>query len=107
VGNRRILENLERIDAQRYPQRFIVRMPVIPGLNDGEDNLRALGAFCLTLTRLEEIQLLPYHRLGMETYNTLSRSYPLAQLTSGSEDELRTKATLLKAMGLKARVGSY
>ncbi|MDJ0784111.1 MAG: glycyl-radical enzyme activating protein [Desulfosarcinaceae bacterium] len=107
VGNRRILENLARIDAQQRPQRLIVRMPVIPGLNDGEENLRAVGEFCRKLTRVAEIQLLPYHRLGMETYNTLCRPYPLAQLASGSEDELRRKAAILEEIGLTARVGSF
>jgi pyruvate formate lyase activating enzyme len=107
AGNRRILANLEKIDARKQPRRLIVRMPVILGLNDSDDNLRALGEFCQQLTRLEEVQLLPYHRLGMETYNTLCRPYPLAQLASGSEEELRRKAALLEEIGLTARVGSF
>jgi len=107
IGNRLILENLKRIDAQARPPRIVIRLPAVPGLNDDEANLRAMGAFCLKLTHLEEIQLLPYHRLGIETYHTLARPYALTQIASQNEDDLKPKATLLENMGLRARVGSY
>lgn len=105
VGNRRILENLKRIDARKQTQRLIVRMPVIPGLNDGEENLRALGAFCLKLAKLEEIQLLPYHRLGIETYRTISKPYTLEGLGSSDADDMAPYAEILRKMGLKVGIG--
>ncbi len=107
VGNRRILENLLKVDTAAHPISIIVRLPTVPGLNDDEDNLRALGEFCLKLNKLKEIQLLPYHRLGIETYRTLSRPYVLEHICTSDNDDLLPEADLLKEMGLRARIGGY
>jgi pyruvate formate lyase activating enzyme len=107
VGNRLILDNLQKIDQVTHPNTIIVRLPAIPGLNDDDANLRAMGEFCLTLRKLKEIQLLPYHRLGLETYRTLSRPYALEYVAAAEDDALRPKVDLLRQMGLRARVGSY
>ena len=34
------------------------------------------------------VQLLPYHRLGVDTYRKLGRPYPLAELKSPSEEHM-------------------
>ncbi|MGW8185674.1 MAG: glycyl-radical enzyme activating protein [Desulfobacterales bacterium] len=107
VGNRRILENLSKIDASAYPLGIIVRLPTIPGLNDDDDNLRALGEFCKKLKKLKEIQLLPYHRLGIETYRTLSRPYALENVVSPDDETMTSKIALLQEMGLRVKSGSY
>ncbi len=107
VGNRLILENLLKIDAAKHPLSIIVRLPTVSGLNDDVNNLRALGEFCLKLRRLKEIQLLPYHRLGIETYRILSRPYTLEHIAALDDDALVSKAELLRAMGLRVRIGSY
>jgi pyruvate formate lyase activating enzyme len=107
VGNRLILENLLKIDAAKHPLSIIVRLPTVSGLNDDAKNLRALGEFCLKLCRLKEIQLLPYHRLGIETYRILSRPYTLEHMAAIDDDELVSKAELLRGMGLRVRIGSY
>ena len=107
VGNRLILENLLKVDQGANQISIIVRLPTVPGLNDDEDNLRALGEFCLNLEKLKEIQLLPYHRLGIETYHTLSRPYVLEHIGTSDNDDLLPKADLLKEMGLRARIGGY
>jgi pyruvate formate lyase activating enzyme len=107
VGNRLITENLQKIDQTAKALDIIVRMPVVPGVNDDDANLRALGDFCLKLKKLKEIQLLPYHRLGIETYRTLSRPYPLDHVPAAEEETLMPKIELLKQMGLPVRIGSF
>ena len=106
VGNRLIKDNLIKIDAAGHALDIIVRMPVVPGVNDADANLNALGAFCLKLNKLREIQLLPYHRLGIETYRILSRPYSLEHLSSVEDDSLMPKVELLGQMGLPVRIGS-
>jgi pyruvate formate lyase activating enzyme len=107
VGNRLILENLKKIDAARHPSSMIVRMPTVPAINDGDDNLRAMGRFCKDLKKLKEIQLLPYHRLGIETYRALAKPYALEAVASPGETEMEPKAALLQEMGLEVRIGGY
>lgn len=107
VGNHLIMDNLLKIDQGPHALTIIVRIPVVFGLNDDDTNLRALGEFCLKLKKLKEIQLLPYHRLGMETYHTLSRPYALENAPAVENDALMPMAVLLKQMGLPVRIGSY
>jgi pyruvate formate lyase activating enzyme len=77
VSNRTILENAIRI-AERKP--LIFRVPVVPGCNDDEDNIRATARFAADLgPNLLRIDLLPYHKLGSQTYSRLGLIYPLEE----------------------------
>jgi len=105
VGNGLILENLTKIDETPRSLPVIVRMPVIPSVNDEDANIKALGLFCRGLKKLKEIQLLPYHRLGIETYRRLSILYGLEGVTSPADGEMNRKVELLKKMGLRVRIG--
>lgn len=105
VDNHLILENLKRIDDAPRRLPVIVRMPVIPGINDQPHNIKALGLFCRGLSKLEAVELLPYHRLGMETYRSLSIDYALADLTSPDREQMAALAGILEGMGLTVRIG--
>ena len=54
-----------------------VRHVVVPGLTDGEAHLAALRAYVETLPRVERVELLPYHTLGVGKYAALGRPYSL------------------------------
>ena len=63
ADNRLILENIRRISSQID---FAIRMPVIGGVNNTEEELAELAAFLKPLSaRLREIELLPYHNYGI------------------------------------------
>ncbi|MCQ2385255.1 MAG: glycyl-radical enzyme activating protein [Clostridia bacterium] len=76
--NRKVLENAPFI--AEHAARMIVRVPVIPTFNDTEEEIRAIAAFAKTLPGVTEMHLLPYHRLGMDKYTALGRSYPMGDL---------------------------
>lgn len=62
VPNGPILRNLRALhDAGA---RIRIRVPFIPGANDGEGNLEGLRALVRSLPRLDGVDLMPYHRLG-------------------------------------------
>ncbi|MCG8642745.1 MAG: glycyl-radical enzyme activating protein [Desulfobacterales bacterium] len=105
AGNTRILNNLRQIDASGDEFNLIVRMPVIPGLNDDNENINALRDVCSGLSRLSEIQLLPYHRLGIETYRSLSVPYLLENLSSPGMAEMNRYADGLRQAGLTVKIG--
>lgn len=48
-----------------------VRHVVVPGLTDAPEHLEALGAYIATLPRVEKVELLPYHTMGVEKYKKL------------------------------------
>jgi pyruvate formate lyase activating enzyme len=68
-GNEEILDNLRWL-AGRRPDDIVVRMPLVPGVNDSPQNLKETGDLlaALGLTRFE---LLPYHELGASKYEEL------------------------------------
>lgn len=105
VGNELILENLLKIDESNHPIPVTVRVPLIPTINDSDENIAELGWFCKKLNKLDEIHILPYHRLGLETYHQLSIDYPLGDLPPQTSEELEHKVAILTRMGLKAKVG--
>lgn len=72
--NALILANLRRIAERGKP--LLLRMPLIPGLNDGEENLAATAAFIRSLPgETPELEILPYHALGADKYAALGLEY--------------------------------
>lgn len=65
--NRLILQNLERL--QKSEANIIIRIPVVPSFNDG-DELEKIKAFCQT--RNLPFELLPYHSFGETKKDALS-----------------------------------
>ncbi len=61
-GNELILANLRLLC--RSGARVLLRLPLVPGLNDQEEHLRAVAALLDELPDLEGAQILPYHALG-------------------------------------------
>lgn len=88
ANNHRIFENLLRTNELNHDFQLIVRIPIIPGINDTDEELESIGKFCTKLTHLQHVQLLPYHRLGTETYKRLGRTYPLADLMPPSSEHM-------------------
>ena len=69
VGNTLILENLSRLLNLNAP--IWVRVPVIPGVNDTEDDINKLKAFFDKNGYPEKVELLPYHAMGEHKYTAL------------------------------------
>jgi pyruvate formate lyase activating enzyme len=78
VGNALILENFQRM-AEAFPDLEIcVRTPVVPGVNDSEDDINAILAFLAPFPWVK-YELLPYHRLGAQKYQLLDRPAPMGE----------------------------
>ncbi|MCR4442841.1 MAG: glycyl-radical enzyme activating protein [Peptococcaceae bacterium] len=98
-GNDLILENLKRASyvLGRRGRDLVVRMVVVPGLNDGENIYRA-AEFLRSLPYLKGVELLPYHRYGMSKYDQLERVYRLPELLPPSAELMdRSKAAIISA----------
>lgn len=95
TDNSSILDNLRKIDESNYLLDIIVRIPMVPSANDSDSNLSATAEFCKSLKKLKEIELLAYHRLGIETYRNLEMDYPLKELVPPSRERILERAGLL------------
>ncbi|MFZ1139668.1 MAG: glycyl-radical enzyme activating protein [Candidatus Sulfotelmatobacter sp.] len=102
VKNDLILHNLRILAAQR--SAVIVRLPVIPGVNDDTDNIDALSDFLSSLD-LREIELLPYHRIGSEKYNRLRLCNRMEGVDPPGGEQMETLAARLRRDGFCVRIG--
>lgn len=69
--NDRILHNARILCQGNTP--FVIRIPLIPGITDTEDNLVQIAQFIQGARSLLKVELLPYHR-------TAGAKYPLVGL---------------------------
>lgn len=97
VDNACILLNLRKVDEHAKHKKFVIRMPLIPGINDDEENLHGIGRFCCELKNLHCMQLLPYHRLGMDTYRKLGRSYPLTEIVPPTPEHMEKCRSIIRS----------
>ena len=74
VGNGLILRNL-RTALAACPEKIRIRIPLMPGLNDGEENIAAVAAL-LGEYGVRHVDVLPCHSFGSGKYRALSRPVP-------------------------------
>ena len=102
TGNERILENLERIAARE--KEVLIRIPLIPGCSDDDDNLRATADFVKGLG-IGEVEIIPYHDFASTKYELLDLEYGLKDLRSYTPDELNTRKRVLLDRGINVKIG--
>ena len=71
VSNSLILENLARLLKSNVG--VWVRVPIIPGVNDSEDEMKKIKSFFEANGYPEKVELLPYHAMGEHKYVALNR----------------------------------
>lgn len=106
ASNEVILANLARLvpAARESGKRVLARVPLIPGINDDEENIRSTGEF-LRDCSVSQVSVLPYHRMGAEKHRRLGRKYQLPGLSPPSDEALRRTVGTLAGFGLSVRVG--
>ena len=102
-SNRQILANLENLS--RRGCEIVIRVPLIPGLNDGEDALRTLGVYVAELPHTHPIDVLPYERVGVEKYARMNLAYRLPDVMTPDAAAAAKAASILENYGLDVTVG--
>ena len=75
--NALIHENAKIVSESGVPVLF--RQPLIPTINDTEDNILKTAEFMKALDKTD-LQLMPYHRAGQTKYDALNMKYQTANL---------------------------
>ena len=101
-----LIKNNARLVA-KSEKEMIVRVPLIPGINDDNENLEAICRFVKSLETVGEVHLLPYHEYGRVKYKRLGRSYPLLKHAGLDPDDIKLTAAkeIVQAAGFVVRVG--
>ena len=84
VDNRRILENLKRLDELGCVT--VLRCPIIPTVNDTAEHFAGIAKTANSLNNILRVDIEPYHPLGKSKSENLGKAYALAQLTFPDEE---------------------
>lgn len=101
VRNELILDNLKWLLDNNHNVK--IRIPLIKGVNDSEENLRLLLEFLSPykdFKNLQGIDLLPYHKMGVHKYNQLGWKYPFEDAQKFSQEELAKVENYLQGHGI-------
>ena len=102
VSNKLILENLKLLSLKH--SNIIVRIPIIPGINDDDNNILETGKFISSLN-LKEINLLPYHSMSIAKYRRLGIPYKLSKIKPPTEEKIKDIEIKLKKFNLNIKIG--
>ena len=95
-------DNSSVLDCARYlsekGKAIWIRRVVVPGLTDGEEDLRATGEFVRSLGNVEKFEMLPYHTLGAGKWKALGLDYALDGTPTPGENDL-ARARRLAGIG--------
>jgi pyruvate formate lyase activating enzyme len=101
-SNRQSLDNLRRVVERGV--RLIVRVPLIPGITDSDENIGAIAGFVRTLGAGIPVDVLPYHRFGMNKYAMLDRPYGPGDLQPPSAERVAAVVRRFESLGLACEV---
>ena len=91
-GNELILENLKKL--LKDGKHVWVRIPVIPSVNDTEDEMRGIKAFLDACGSPEKVELLPYHAIGEHKYGAIGKTVQKFSIPSEEKMEKLRKIFL-------------
>ncbi len=102
VGNELILQNAKNIAEMK--KDITLRIPLIPGMNDSDDNLKKTVRFIKELSKGNDnikTEVLPYHDYGRDKYRWLGRKYWIEGKEKLSDAEMEKRKDIFRSAGLK------
>ncbi|MCT4618026.1 MAG: glycyl-radical enzyme activating protein [Marinisporobacter sp.] len=102
VSNKSILENLKKLSSRGA--NIYVRMPIIKGINDDDEHIDESIKFLSNLN-ITQVNLLPFHKMGMDKYKRLEMEYKLSGMEKPSDEKMMAIQEKFKASGLKVKIG--
>ena len=98
-----VLENLQKLAAKDI--HITIRIPIVPGITDGDDNLDRMMDFLYELGLTRDISLLPYNRFGEEKYRRLCMENRMESVSPPSREAMDTIKSRFEKNGFVARIG--
>ncbi len=82
-----------------------LRVPVIPGLTDGEAGIAAVARLAAATPNVRRVSLLPYHRTAAGKRARLSREDPLAGVAAPPRERMEALAAVFGPLGVPTTIG--
>jgi len=105
VSNKLIIKNLHKIVSSGTD--IILRVPVIPGINDDEIHLKMLKMFIndIKADNIKTISLLPYHKSGTAKYRKFNRQNKMEAVSPPSIQRMKELKEYFSDTGIKIKIG--
>jgi pyruvate formate lyase activating enzyme len=104
VPSEKILENLKILSETGV--KIIIRIPLIGGVNDDEENMKATARFVAELSgEKKEVNLLPYHKIAQTKYQKLGRPEEFQLLEEPTKEAQMQAIAIFQEYGIKASIG--
>lgn len=105
VPNDIVISNLNLLS--RLGSAVIVRIPLIPGINDSDSELSDIARLLNAVEGRKpmRLHLLPYHKLGAEKYERLGMNYTLGDVLEPDERRMHHAVEVFADFGLNAKIG--
>jgi pyruvate formate lyase activating enzyme len=84
VSNKQILANIQYLSTRA--SNILVRVPVIPGVNDDDENLSATAKFIQNLPAVPPVEFLAYHNMAEGKINALGKINEYMEKVKPSKD---------------------
>ncbi|WP_252250462.1 choline TMA-lyase-activating enzyme [Clostridium sp. ZBS13] len=105
VRNEQILENLKELIRRKHNVK--IRMPLLKGVNDSNEDIENAMKFLIQFKdykNFKGIDLLPYHKMGVNKYNQLGIEYPIEGDPSLNNEDLDKIESWIKKYDLTVKV---
>ena len=86
-SNKQILKNIEKMYQSKI--KFWIRIPIVPGINDSEENLRRTKEFLVPMRDFLKLELLAYHQTGVQKWKGLGGKFLLPQIKPPSDNKMQ------------------
>ncbi len=103
VDNQQILDNIGML--AKAGREVIIRVPIIPGFNNDEENIRRTAEFVQALQTVRRIDILPYNRGGVDKAGRLAGTADFMQAQAPGDDTMKGIAKVLAGYGFEVKIG--
>ena len=103
VPNHLILDNLLHLAREKVD--LIIRLPLIPGVNDDVESLDRIGMFLDRLPGVEKVHILPYHDFQRSKYTRFEMHCGSANIALPARDMLLHAKKRLENFDLEVTIG--
>ena len=103
VQNDLILYNIRWLS--NAGKRITIRIPIIPGFNNNQDNIQATADFIKSLNNVTRIDILPYNSGGKEKSARLTTEFDMTETEIPDAEQMCTIADILKGYGFDVKTG--
>ncbi|MFS0820472.1 pyruvate formate-lyase-activating protein [Bacillus sp. 1P02SD] len=93
MSNEHILDFAQYLSDKNVP--VWIRHVLVPTISDNDEDLTNLSAFIKTLKNVEKIEVLPYHKLGIYKWESLSLEYKLKDVEPPTEERVKNAERIL------------